>query len=733
MTSPTTSSSVLTVILSSAFVLSYFSWNRIHGDGDFHKQADDRHRFATPLTSSSIRTMSMDNVTCHEYIQPLDHFSSSTSRTFPQRYCLYDGYVNSSSSAVSASEETTPIFFYTGNESPIDEYVNNTGLLWELASRPHFSALVVFAEHRFQGTSSNYTDYDSSSSEVEPCFTHLTTTQTLYDYVSLLNHLNPNQKRPVIVFGGSYGGMLSSWMRIKYPSIVAGAIASSAPIWGFPKTLEYLQTTTATTTRDGSEIMESRSRSGDGGVAMDGASRVVARALELPYPPTQHQQHHSTDENLCSDNLLATWPLMEWYSRSEQGRAILSDSLSLCHDLQFAHQGRDVIEWTQSPWFDLAEGDYPYPSSYIPFALGEGLAKLPKWPLQTACHSTGLNQDLGVRIVGDKSNVKYTIFYGDDNNGLQVDWDDLSSVDGGDLMDNSIAESLFSTVKDAVSIWFNVTGKLDCYDVVPAINTGTDNDFTLFETKAQAIHNAKRRGISSATEGQLRIEGNELSESSIEKTCKEKIENETVWSSIVCNENLNLIMTYAKGLGNDFYWPPSHPKDGQSYEDSISNRTLVEEIYAAQCADPRGIYGYPSSSDADPLSTFMDNTYGGVRIGSSSNIVFSNGLLDPWSAAGVFTKNAHDSQFQSSSQEDQSFCQLDDVSYQCSMVENITADGSIIALFLDLGGHHLDLMFSSDDDPPCAPMARSIEEVHIMKWIKEWREGMQIHGSTCRA
>lgn len=644
----------------------------------------------------------MDNVTCYEYVQPLDHFSSSTSRTFPQRYCLYDGYVNNSSSSP-ASE--TPIFFYTGNESPIDEYVNNTGLLWELASRPHFSALVVFAEHRFQGTSVNYTA-DSS----EPCFTHLTTTQALYDFVSLLNYLNPNQKRPVIVFGGSYGGMLSSWMRIKYPSIVAGAIASSAPIWGFPKTLEYLQ------------------RGGGDGIAMDGASRVVARALTLPYPPTQKQ----TEENFCPDNLLAAWPLMEWYSRSVRGRAILSESLSLCHDLQSPHQGRDVIEWAQSPWFDLAEGDYPYPSSYIPFALGEGLAKLPKWPLQTACHSTGLNRDLGVRIVGDKSNVKYTVFYGDEEDGLQVDWGQLSSVDGSDLMNNPIAETLLMTVKDAVSIWFNVTGKLDCFDAVPAINTRKEDDVTLFDSEPQSILNSKRKGISSTAQRRQNIERNESSEPSVEETCKEKIENETVWSSIVCNENLNLIMTYAKGMGHDFYWPPSHPKDGQSYEDTISNRTSVEEMYREQCADPMGIYGYPKSNHADPLSTFMDNSYGGVRIGSSTNIVFSNGLLDPWTAAGVFTKNADEGQFQSSLQEDRSFCQQDGLSYQCSMVQNITADGSIIALFLDLGGHHLDLMFSSHDDPPCAHVARAIEEVHIMKWIREWREGMQIHGSTCR-
>ena len=39
-----------------------------------------------------------------------------------------------------------PILFYTGNESPVEEYINNTGLMWEIGQQ--MGALLIFAEHR---------------------------------------------------------------------------------------------------------------------------------------------------------------------------------------------------------------------------------------------------------------------------------------------------------------------------------------------------------------------------------------------------------------------------------------------------------------------------------------------------------------------------------------------------------------------------------------------------------
>ena len=42
-----------------------------------------------------------------------------------------------------------PMFFYTGNERPIESFMNNSGFIFTLAKE--FNALVVFAEHVSQG------------------------------------------------------------------------------------------------------------------------------------------------------------------------------------------------------------------------------------------------------------------------------------------------------------------------------------------------------------------------------------------------------------------------------------------------------------------------------------------------------------------------------------------------------------------------------------------------------
>jgi lysosomal Pro-X carboxypeptidase len=124
-----------------------------------------------------------------------------------------------------------PIFMYCGNEGFIELFAANSGFLWE--SAVPFGALVVFPEHRFYGES---LPFGNASFELENLGL-LTAEQAIADYAWFVTSLKANlsaPNAPVVLFGGSYGGMLAAWMRIKFPTISAGAIASSAPVLEVP-------------------------------------------------------------------------------------------------------------------------------------------------------------------------------------------------------------------------------------------------------------------------------------------------------------------------------------------------------------------------------------------------------------------------------------------------------------------------------------------------------------------
>ena len=143
--------------------------------------------------------------------QPLSHFERSNAGYYSQRLCVNSDYWE--------ANKSLPVFLYTGNESPVEEYVNNTGLMWNLAKK--FSALVVFAEHRYFGES--VPDIEG----VPNCVAYLSSEEALADYAVLANSIRSEwgaAGSSIIAFGGSYGGMLASWLRIKYPGAVDGGI-----------------------------------------------------------------------------------------------------------------------------------------------------------------------------------------------------------------------------------------------------------------------------------------------------------------------------------------------------------------------------------------------------------------------------------------------------------------------------------------------------------------------------
>ncbi|PWA93097.1 serine carboxypeptidase S28 family protein [Artemisia annua] len=161
----------------------------------------------------------------HFYNQTLDHFNYNPESyaTFPQRYIVNSKWWG-------GADNNAPIFVYFGAEEDIEDDLGSIGFLTDNA--PLFKALVVYLEHRFYGKSNPLGSMEKSlkNKNVRGYFS---SAQALADYAEILVHLKKKlhaHHSPIIVIGGSYGGMLASWFRLKYPHIALGALASSAPL-----------------------------------------------------------------------------------------------------------------------------------------------------------------------------------------------------------------------------------------------------------------------------------------------------------------------------------------------------------------------------------------------------------------------------------------------------------------------------------------------------------------------
>ncbi|KAE9359413.1 Lysosomal Pro-X carboxypeptidase [Phytophthora fragariae] len=264
------------------------------------------------------------------FTQTLDHFDVGAP-TYQQRYFVCDRHFRPGG----------VMFFYVGNEADVELYLNHTGLMWENADE--FGATLVFAEHRYFGKSVPF------GKNVTKHMQYLSTEQTLADYAVLITHLKEEWQReiPVIGFGGSYGGMLGSWFRMKYPHIIDGVIAGSAPI------LSFL----------GDEV------------PLDKGSfeRIV----------TFDASEEAGSAPNCVPNIRRTWPAMTTLGKTKEGRQQLKEALSLCDSVAVESEEdvEEVMEWAKSAFDYMAMGNYPYPSSYIM----NGVSVLPAYPVRVAC------------------------------------------------------------------------------------------------------------------------------------------------------------------------------------------------------------------------------------------------------------------------------------------------------------------------------------------------------------
>jgi lysosomal Pro-X carboxypeptidase len=152
-----------------------------------------------------------------------------------------------------------------------------------------------------------------------------------------------------------------------------------------------------------------------------------------------------------------------------------------------------------------------------------------------------------------------------------------------------------------------------------------------------------------------------------------------------------------------------------SYADivALENWTIVDP----ECRDDDGIFGFPPGP-IDPMSTLYDIVYGNVpsSIKTHSNIIFTNGLLDPWSAGGVYA----DGKWSWDPSHKPPYYKGIPGLY----VQNLSSssdDNMLIAVLMEYGGHHTDLMFrNATHDPPDVTATREIERDYIHRWIAQF-------------
>jgi lysosomal Pro-X carboxypeptidase len=131
--------------------------------------------------------------------------------------------------------------------------------------------------------------------------------------------------------------MLAAWFRIKYPHIVVGALASSAPILQFRPLTPCWK-----------------------------FSAIVTNTFAVSGPN-------------CDVAIRRSWTALTNLAKTVEGRRWLNSQFNLCKDSLIVNDtsASEMAGWLSEAWSYLAMIDYPYPTDF--------LSPVPAWPVKAAC------------------------------------------------------------------------------------------------------------------------------------------------------------------------------------------------------------------------------------------------------------------------------------------------------------------------------------------------------------
>lgn len=251
------------------------------------------------------------------YNQTLDHFNyrPESYSTFQQRYVINFKYWGGANS-------TSPIFAYLGAEEPLDGDLSLIGFLPDNAVQ--FNALLVYIEHRYYGKSIPFGSREEALKN-SSTLGYFNSAQAIADYAEILTYVKKQYHAegcPVIVVGGSYGGSLASWFRLKYPHVALGALASSAPILYF-----------------------------DDITPQDGYYSIVTKDFREA-------------SETCYQTIRDSWPEIDRVASQPDGLSILSKKFRTCNPLKKTSELKDYLD---SLYTQTAQYNHPpkYPVTVV--------------------------------------------------------------------------------------------------------------------------------------------------------------------------------------------------------------------------------------------------------------------------------------------------------------------------------------------------------------------------------
>jgi pimeloyl-ACP methyl ester carboxylesterase len=184
------------------------------------------------------------------------------------------------------------------------------------------SSFLLFPEHRFFGGSLP----DGMNSFDPDMIDKLTIEQALQDYVTVIQwaitEFNLDADIQIIAFGGSYPGELASYLRVAFPELVDGALASSAPLRYHP-----------------------------------GLPRGTKNGAFYAVITADFAKKHSDCPNMVRKAIADMHGLFS----SSSGRATIEQQLQLCSPLENSDAQLRLLDlWIENAFATLGMENYPY-------------------------------------------------------------------------------------------------------------------------------------------------------------------------------------------------------------------------------------------------------------------------------------------------------------------------------------------------------------------------------------